>query len=416
MDRRKFLQKAAATTGATLLAGVTGNAHAAHGKDHDSHDDIGPSELHNPATSIQQYNQIGKTDLKMSDISFGTGKLPSPALAERAFDMGVNYFDTAPDYGFSETLLGKFLKKRKADRSKIIITTKLCESNPYPGHLRGGESVNKVISTVEGSLQRLQTDYIDFLLVHAIAENRNDIKRLKDDNLYTALDKLKQHGKIRYTGFSSHGKHDTDPAVRYAIDTNKFDLMLVAFNFEKVPGVEEHIKRAHGKGMGVVVMKSFAGAKHVGVSKFRKDGASFEQAALRWAVNHPEISGVIITISNVRQLRHFVGVSGTPLTSADNGVLDRYAKLFAKTDCRIGCGVCRDECPDGVNVPAVLRHNMYYENYTDHKEIAISRYAALETSASSCAGCSGNACASACPYGLPVKDLLVRAHGNLSIT
>jgi len=415
MDRRKFLKKAAATTGATVLAGVTGIADASHGK-HDPPDKNAPSELQNPVKSIQQYRQIGKTDLKMSDISFGAGKIPSPALAERAFDMGINYFDTAPDYGYSETLLGKFLKKRKADRSKIIITTKLCDPKPYPGHLRAGEPVDKLIRTVEASLQRLQTDYVDFILVHAIAENKNDMVRLKDENLYTALDKLKQHGKIRYAGFSSHGGYTADPTVRYAIDTGKFDMMLVAFNFEKVPGLEGLIKRAHRNGMGIIAMKTFAGAKHVGVSEFRHDGASFEQAALRWAVNYPEISGAIITIPNVRKLRHFVAASGTKLTSADRDILDHYAKLFDKTDCRIGCAECRDACPDGVNVPAALRHNMYFENYTDHKEIAISRYAALKTNAGSCAGCAGSVCAFACPYGLPVKDLLVRAHGNLSIT
>ncbi len=415
MDRRKFLKKAAATTGATVLAGMTGSAHATHGK-HDSPGEGAPSELQNPAKSIQQYRQIGKTGLKMSDISFGAGKLPSPALAERAFDMGVNYFDTAPDYGYSETLLGKFLKKRKADRSKIIITTKLCDLKPYPGHLPAGASVDKIVRTVEGSLQRLQTDYVDFILVHAIAENKNDTVRLKDENLYTALDKLKRHGKIRHAGFSSHGKYNADQAVRYAIDTGRFDMMLLAFNFENIPGVEEHIKRAHGKGMGIVAMKAFAGAKHAGVTRFRRDGASFEQAALRWAVNYPEISGVIITMQNVRQLRRYVAASGTELTSADRELLDYHAKVFDKTDCRVGCAECRDACPDGVNVPAVLRHNMYYENYTDHKEIAISRYAALEKNAGSCAGCGDGACASACPYGLPVKDLLVRAHGNLSIS
>ncbi|MFQ5431696.1 MAG: aldo/keto reductase [Nitrospinota bacterium] len=415
MDRRKFLKKTAATTGATVLAGMTGSANASHGK-HDSPGENGPSELHNPVKSIQQYGQIGKTGLTMSDISFGAGKLPSPALAERALDMGVNYFDTAPDYGYSETILGKFLKKRKADRPKIIITTKLCDPKPYPGHLKAGESVDKIVRTVEGSLQRLRTDYVDFLLVHALAENRNDIERLKDENLYIALDKLKKHGKIRYAGFSSHGQYNVDTTVRYAIDTGKFDMMLVAFNFEKVPGVEEHIKHAHGKGMGIVTMKTFAGAKHAGVSKFRRDGASFEQAALRWAVNHPEISGAIITIQNVRQLRHYVAVSGTKLTSMDKEILEYYTKFFDKTDCRIGCGECRDACPDGVNVPAILRHNMYYENYTDHKEIAIGRYAGLKTDAGSCVRCAGSACGSYCPYGLPVKELLVRAHGNLSIT
>lgn len=414
MDRRKFLKAAAVTTGAAIITGRPDAAFASHGP-HDSPGSQGESNLADPAKAIRKYSPIGKTGLKMSDISFGCGKLPSPSLPERAFDMGINYFDTAPDYGFSETLLGKFIKNRRSDRSKMIITTKICEADPYPGHLSAGETPEKIISVVEASLARLQTDYVDFIMVHAIAENKNDTVRLKDDNLYTALDRLKKQGKVRFTGFTSHGDHDTNRTIPYAIDTGQFDMMMVAFNFEKVPGAEEHVRHAYSKGMGVLNMKTFAGAKHRGVAKFKQDGASFEQAALRWSTSHPEISGTVITITNVNQLRHYVAVSGSQLTAADAELLDRYAKTYAKTDCRIGCAACRDACPDGVNVPAVLRFNMYYENYTDHKEIAISRYAGLKKSAGSCGGCSSVACAASCPYGLPVRDLLVRAHENLSI-
>lgn len=398
MDRRNFLKTTAVATSATLLGGRQKDAGA----------------VKDAATSIKKYNTLGKTGLKVADISFGTGKLPSPSLAERAFDMGMNYFDTAPDYGYAETLLGKFIKNRKSERSKMIIASKICDPLPYPGHLARDASPQQMIKAVDDSLKRLNTDYLDIVFVHALAENLDDQKRMNGQNIPEALEKLKKAGKVRYTSFSSHGPYRMEKTVEMAVDSGIYDMMMVAFNFGKFPNLMPVIKKAYAKGMGVMAMKSLAGGKHLDLGKFGADDASFAQSALRWVNSHKEISGTVITVTNVDMLKSYVAVSGSKFTAADENILNRYAKTYINKNCRIGCGECLSSCPEGVNVAAVLRYDMYYENYIDHKEIALAKYAALKENGSPCAQCSSARCEGACPFGLPVRDMLVKAHSNLS--
>ena len=105
MKRRDFL-KSSALIGGTAVLGIPSYSDAADGK-----------------ARIEKYKEIGKTGLKMSDISFGCGKLPSASLIARAINRGINYFDTSPDYGPSESILGEAVKKFKI-RDRMIIASK----------------------------------------------------------------------------------------------------------------------------------------------------------------------------------------------------------------------------------------------------------------------------------------------------
>ena len=138
----------------------------------------------------------------MSDISFGAIKLRNKKLVDKALDMGMNYFDTAPDYiyGESEITLGKVIKEAKHKRDKMIITSKLCLQGTGQMHQLPGTSVTKLIKGVEDSLKRLHTDYIDFMCLHALGEygptysNGKDLysKRLYDGNMLEAISRLKK--------------------------------------------------------------------------------------------------------------------------------------------------------------------------------------------------------------------------------
>ena len=114
MKRREFLKAAAFTAAAVTVPPRKGEAVS-------------------NTPSVKSYREIGKTGLKMSDISFGAGKLSAASMVLRAIDSGINYFDTAPDYGQSEKTIGEAMAKIKRD--KVIITSKLCTPQPYPGHL-----------------------------------------------------------------------------------------------------------------------------------------------------------------------------------------------------------------------------------------------------------------------------------------
>ena len=183
MKRREFLKTTAVATAAVAASPV--KVRAAKGKQ-----------------AVERYQEIGKTGLKMSDISFGTGRLPSPSMVLRAIDRGINYFDTAPDYGSAEKYIGDAMKKIR--REKIIIASKFCTPFPYPSHLPLGSSKKEYIEAVDGSLSRMKTDHLDFCFVHAIGEqNKNkdvEMKRLLEEQMLSAFHDLKKAGKVRFLG------------------------------------------------------------------------------------------------------------------------------------------------------------------------------------------------------------------------
>ncbi|MGO9013394.1 MAG: aldo/keto reductase [Dissulfurispiraceae bacterium] len=394
MNRRDFLKVAAIAT-ATAAARPLG------------------AETVQNTPSVKSYRKIGKTGLKMSDISFGAGKLSAASMVLRAVDCGINYFDTSPDYGLSEKTIGEAMGK--IQRDKIILTSKFCKPLPYPGHLPFGSKKEDYIAAVEGSLSRMNTDYLDFVFVHAIGEMNRDIelekKRLLGEEMFAAVAALKQAGKIRFLGTSSHGPNNMEELLMTAVKSGHFDVVQPSFNFMKFPQLPEVMKEAHKRGVGVIAMKTLAGAKDMKVEAREEE---FPQAAFKWVLKHQEVSGLIITMKTVSDLEVYLKASGAEFTSADQRVLDRYAGLYGKLYCRTGCGECEVSCPAGVEIASVLRYQMYFKDYGMEKR-AIQSYASLTRNAAACAECNEPACIGKCPYGLSVKEMLCDAHESMSL-
>ena len=368
----------------------------------------------NKKPAINSYREIGKTGLKMSDISLGTGKAPHPSIILRAIDRGINYIDTAPDYGDSEEKLGKALKRIK--RERVIIATKFCRHGSYPKHLLLGSKKKDYIDVVEGSLRRLGTDYIDICFVHAMGsvskDRQEELKRLLDEEMLSAADTLKRDGKIRFLAVSSHGPHNMEELMYEAVKSNHFDIIMTAFNFMKFPRLPDVLREAHRRGIGVIAMKTLAGAKDMEI----KPGAEpFEVAALKWVLKHREISGLVITMKSIKEIDLYLQASGQPFTARDKRVLERYARLYARQYCRTGCGECEYGCPKGIPIATTLRYRMYYEDYGMEKN-AILAYNQLNSKADQCLSCSEPGCESRCPYGLRVREMLLSAHEMLTLT
>lgn len=178
--------------------------------------------------------------------------------------------------------------------------------------------------------------------------------------------------------------------------------------FPKVPVV---IKEAKKRGVGVIAMKTLAGAKDM---KLNPKGENFAHAAFKWVLKHPEVDGLIITISSREELDHYVKASGKTFTSTDQAVLNQYERLYTAEYCRTGCGECLDKCPSNVNIASILRYQMYFEDYGMEKR-AMEGYASLKQKASICNSCTEASCEKACPYGLPVVSMLQKAHEQLSL-
>ena len=364
---------------------------------------------------VQSYRRLGRTEMKIGDISFGAGKLPSASMVLRAIDRGVNYFDTAPDYGRSEEYLGEAMLRFK-EREKIHIASKFCDAGPYisgKSHLQAGSAKSAYKASVEGSLKRLHTPYLDVVFVHAIGEAGNveeEKRRLLDENMLAAFDELKQEGKARFLAVSSHGPNGMEDLLLEAVKSGHFDLIMPAFNFMKFPRVPDVIKAAHERDVGVVAMKTLAGARDM---ELDAKGTPFEQAAFKWVLQHPEVAGLVITMKRVKDLDSYLPASGQQFSAADQHTLNRYAALYGRDYCRTGCGECGTACPAGVPIASILRYQMYFEQYEDEKR-AMREYGALARNASACVGCDSQPCNSACPYGLPVSAKLQAAHEELS--
>lgn len=363
---------------------------------------------------VRSYREIGKTGLKMSDISFGAGKLASPSMILRAVDSGINYFDTAPDYGQSEKLIGEAMGRIKRD--KIIITTKLCNTVPYPGHLPLGTKKADYIASVEGSLSRLRTDYVDFIFVHAIGEMNKDIelekKRLLDEEMLSAVETLKKAGKVRFLGTSSHGPNNMEELLTTAVKSGHFDLIMPSFNFMKFPKLPAVIREAHQRKVGVVAMKTLAGAKDTNIEAKNEE---FAHAAFKWVLKHPEMSGLIVTMKTVSDIELYLQASGKKFSQKDQRALDMYAKMFGSEYCRTGCNECESLCNKGVEIASIMRYRMYFRDYGMEKR-AMESYSALANKSGACGSCDDPLCVSGCPYGLQVKNMLADAHEILTFT
>jgi aryl-alcohol dehydrogenase-like predicted oxidoreductase len=354
---------------------------------------------------IRAYRPLGRTGFEVSDISLGSGRIHGERedIARAAIDRGVNYFDTAPDYAGSksEQALGRAMQGR---REQMFVATKFCTPQ---GHLPAGSSTDQYVAAVEGSLKRLQTDYVDLVHVHSC----NQVARLQDPNLHEAFARLKEQGKARFLGFSSHTP-DLETVAAAAIEDGRFDAMMLAYHHGAWPQLHDLIDRAAARGMGVVAMKTLQGARHRGLVEMRDEADAYSQAAFKWVLSNPSVSCLVISFFEPQHVDEYLHASGQPFTGRDQAILEKYQRLIAGTYCAPHCGgPCLKTCPVSLPIHDVLRYRMYFEDYGDEKN-AMQLYAALEAKGDVCASCSAP-CAGSCPLGIDVRERVLGAHERL---
>ena len=399
VERRTFLQQIA--LGGAALGAASGLTAAA------------PQTLH-AAAAVKRHKRLGTTDIRMSDISFGGSRLRGDGnLVHYALDKGINYFDTAESYtgGDSETIIGRALEGK---RDQIYLASK----GGFGPRVRQDE----MMRTLEGSLRRLRTDYIDVYFTHAV----NDVRRVQNPEFHAFTERAKAQGKIRYVGLSGHGGRLIE-CLDAAIDSGKFDVMLVAYNFGQDPSFVQTLTRrfdfiavnpdlprvlrkAKAAGMGVIAMKTLRGARLNDMQPYQKDGATFSQAAFRWVLTNDDVDALIVTMRSPSDIDEFLVASGdSKVTRRDVDLLERYVTLNDGTYCRPLCDVCESSCPENVQIADVLRHKMYFEDYGAER-MAMEGYARLAHNAAACAECTHQRCLGSCPYGLSVPELTRQAH------
>ena len=393
MKRREFLKASALVT-----AAMAGTSMAA--------------ETEKETPRIRAYRDLGKTGLKMSDMGFGVGNAPPSSIILRAIDRGINYIDAGPGYRAGEENLGEVMGKLQRD--KLIITTKFSVEGGSGLPVHVGAKKGDYIKVVEGSLSRMKTDYVDICQVNGIGQEsekyEDEERRLLDEEMFKAAEDLKKAGKIRFLGVTSHGPNNTEALLLKAVECGRFDMIMLALNFMQDAQWQKVLKAAADKGIGVVAMKTLAGAKRTDIDT---KGGAYEPAALKWVLSKPEVSGLVIRVKDIATLDLYLGASGQKITTSDIKTLNRYADRFTKEYCRTGCNECQAACPRGVPIATIMRYHMYFKDYGLEKH-AMESYSVLGGRAHACGECTGRPCSDACPYHLPVGRLLACAHSNLT--
>ncbi len=357
------------------------------------------------AAKIVSYRRLGRTNVNVSDISLGGGGINDVSVARYALEKGINYFDTSPDYSdaASERVLGEALK---GQRDKVFLATKFCRPD---GHLHDDTPVPEIMEAVEASLKRLQTDHVDLIHVHSC----DRVERLLAPNIHEAFDRLKEQGKVRFLGVSTHTPN-LEAVANAAIDSKRFDVMMLAYHHSMWPNFTHILEKAQANDVGVVAMKTLKGAKHINLASFRDESGVYSQAAFRWVLSNPAVGCLVISIVTQEQVDEYVFASGTALKTTDVALLSRYDELTAGDYCAPHCGACIDKCPFDVPINDIMRHRMYFKDYGWQKH-GMQAYAKLEQRASQCVDCAAP-CAGSCPIGVPIQDKMLDAHQLLSFT
>ncbi|MFC1732661.1 aldo/keto reductase [candidate division KSB1 bacterium] len=382
-----------------------------------------PMQRRQEKPGIKEFRVLGRTGMKVSDVSLGAGVPQDPALVNYVIDLGVNYVDTAERYarGQSEVTIGEIAKKRRKD---FYITTKLAVSE--------NDTEQRLIDRFHGCLERLQTDYVDVLMFH----NPADTETLTHPAFHSAFQKLKADSKVRFTGLSSHEPSMVD-ICNFAVDDGRFDVLLLVYNFmqEKAAGLLRH---AREKNIGTTIMKVHASEHPEQLmripaserqklqeeadrqtllfrNRYNLSENEYFGAALRWVLQNNDVGTACMSIRNFTQADDYISCSGNPFTGEDTDTLGFYSRVLDSSYCRHACGECELSCPNGVAINDVLRIDSYFTNYRQEK-IAMVRYSELkdDRKALPCGDCEGH-CDARCRYNLAVRNRLIEAHKRLTL-
>ena len=331
-------------------------------------------------TPSLEYRTLGKTGLKVTTVSMGVMNCSDIAVVLRAFDLGINFYDTADCYmgGRNEEMVGKAFEGK---RDKVYLQTKV--------HVHDEKRMR---ASVERSLRRLRTDYIDVLVWHG----HNSTDEVSDRELFDFMEKMKKEGKIRFSGFSAHSR--MAPLLREAAQCGYHDVALVSYNFTHSKDLKEAVAMAAKAGVGIVAMKTQAG----GYTKEKMEGLTPHQAALKYILRDSNVAAAVPGVTAIEQIEECAAVMGTPVSQRDLRELKAYQAFLENRICTL-CGGCTGECSYGVPYGDLLRAVMYHDGYRNELLARETVKGSLSRQIwQRCSECSS--CTAVCRRGLQIKE------------
>ncbi|BCN28840.1 aldo/keto reductase [Anaeromicropila herbilytica] len=367
-----------------------------------------------------RYRKFGNTGLEISALGFGAMRLPilqtangneineeeAIKMIRLAIDNGVNYVDTAYPYhgGKSEILVGKALKDGYRDQ------TYLATKSPVWA-IKKPEDFDRLL---DEQLEKLDVEYIDFYLLHALSLDRWNDTVLKYD-LLSRMEQAKADGKIRYIGFSFHDEYEAFETILNGYD--KWDFCQIQLNYintDYQAGLKG-FRNAAEKGLGVIIMEPLLGGKLAIPPKGVQDVLSKDKTPVEWSLdylwNMEEVSLLLSGMSDMTQTmdnlsyadRSSIGM----LTPNDIKMLE-HAKVVFDTMALVPCTKCAYcmPCPFGLDIPKTFE--AYNTTASVNMEKASELYTEIETKADACRKCK--ACEKECPQHIKISELMPTIH------
>ena len=389
LQRRAFLKRG--LTGLAAVGAIPGAVKAAalapagSGK-------AGASETQAQAKPIVR--TLGKTGLKIPVVSMGVMNADNPAVVQAALDSGIFMLDTAHVYqrGRNEQMIGQVVKGKPRD--SYMIATKV----PGPGKDRSmqgleGEALQKnFLDKFDLSLERLGLDHVEILYLH----NNSTREDVQNPAIIEALQKAKKSGKARFVGMTTHSN---EPAViRATIEAKVYDVVLTAYNFnhDYREEIRKAVAEAAAAGLGVVAMKTQAGAYW---DKERQQPINM-RAALKWVLNDPNVTTAIPGFTTFDQLKEDLTVMTdlklTPQELKDLRLGEQVAGLYCQQ-----CGQCVPGCSKSLPIPDLMRSYMYAYGYRN-LQAAHELVGSLDVAENPCGSCAS--CSVVCAKGFDIAD------------
>lgn len=341
---------------------------------------------------------LGRTGVQVSEI--GMGGIPiirledldlTDEIINHALDCGITYFDNAEAYPTSEMKYGRVMKHR---RSEAFLATKTTARD------RDG-----ALAHLEGSLNALQTDVIDLWQLHDISTEERWDAVMAPDGALKAAQEAREQGMIRFIGVSGHN----DGMLLRAIETGEFDSILCVYNLAIHSTGERLLPRAAELNIGVAIMKPLSG----GIFFRREETAVPPDKAWHFVLERPEVSVGLAGANCLRDIDQAVAASESfqPLTGDERAALIAKAGYLGDDVCR-NCGYCLKECPQGLDIPTLMRLHDEGRLFAYEWPRFAKTYVEMQVRGDACLECKK--CEEICPFDLPIVERIQKTHQRLS--
>jgi predicted aldo/keto reductase-like oxidoreductase len=366
-NRREFLKKSIlGISGAALIPGTL--------KGHSDYNPIkAPADL--------PVRLLGKTGIKTPLISFGTSGALDTGFIRSAYEAGIKMFFSATYYGEgnNEKVVGEGLKGLPRDSFVVGTAVPSDILDNRTGIFKQPFDSDAYIKKALESLNRFGLDYVDFFLFPFAGKKETVL----NEGVLKAMEHLKKQGKTRFVGIASHS--DTEEALTAAAESGVYDVAMIGYNFKtkNIDSINAAIAKAAKAGMGIVAMKTTAGA-------FRdKNGPVLNSnAAFKWILQNENIASIVSGMSSLEQLQKNIAMlknmkmTDQELKDLNLAAVDSETGLYCQQ-----CKQCIPQCSYNLDIPTIMRSYMYAYGYKNTSQ-AYHNLATADFSGRPCENCT----------------------------